>query len=389
MGKTLRRYVLGEVLSVLALGLLATTFVLATVEMIDLVDLAFAKGVPALRVLSVFAYMVPSYLELTLPMALLLSIVAAFARLARDGEVLAMRAAGLSLGQLTRPLFALGLVGTAASFVLAAWISPWANRALESAVTDMAKTRITAALTPGVFSPWVEDIVVYVGELERRTGRMTQVMLADERDPDRPRTIFANTGEIATDDAAKLARFRMSEGTILADYANPLSFDRTDFQQFELNVSLGTETVEAGSSFMEEPRRMDWPALLAAQAAPPGAEEAEPEAARERAIEIQRRVAVPFACVLLPLIAVPLGVQQSRAVRSRGVVVGLAAILFYYFFVTAGVTLVHQNVLSAPVALWAPNLALALAGTLAFRRAAAEGMWRARRAAARTAGAAA
>src|SRR3990172_9946238 len=105
MGKTLRRYVLGEILGILFLGIVLTTFVLATVEMIDLVDLAFAKGVPATRVLAVFGYMVPSYLELTLPMALLLSIVAAFARLSRDGEILGLRAAGLSLGQLTRPLF--------------------------------------------------------------------------------------------------------------------------------------------------------------------------------------------------------------------------------------------------------------------------------------------
>jgi hypothetical protein len=76
VGKTLRRYVLSEILGVLFLGLVLTTFVLATVQILDLVDLAFAKGVPASRVLRVFGYMIPSYLELTFPMALLLSIVA-------------------------------------------------------------------------------------------------------------------------------------------------------------------------------------------------------------------------------------------------------------------------------------------------------------------------
>jgi lipopolysaccharide export system permease protein len=376
MGKTLRRYVLGEVLGVLMLGIVLTTFVLATVEMIDLVDLAFAKGVAAWRVGTVFAYMLPSYLELTLPMALLLSIVAGFARLARDGEVLAMRAAGLSLGQLTRPLFLLGIAGAGFTFVLAAWTSPWANRALEHAITEMAKTRISAALTPGVFSPWVDDIVVYVGEIDRRSGRVAHVMLADERDEEQPRTIFAARGRLITDEEAKSAHFRMRDGTILANYENPLSFDRTDFHAFALNVSLGTEEVEAASSFMDEPRRMDWPTLIAARAAP----DEKPETALEREIEIQRRLAVPFACVLLPLIGVPLGVQQSRAVRSRGIVVGLAVILMYYFFVTAGVTLVHQGVLAAIPALWAPNVALLLAGGIAFRRAAAESLFGARRA---------
>jgi lipopolysaccharide export LptBFGC system permease protein LptF len=76
--------------------------------------------------------------------------------------------------------------------------------------------------------------------------------------------------------------------------------------------------------------------------------------------------------VLLPLIGVPLGVQRSRAVRSRGIVVGLAVILVYYFLVTAGVTLVHQRLLTPAPALWAPNVALALAGFFAFRNAAGQ-----------------
>jgi lipopolysaccharide export system permease protein len=374
MGKTLRRYVFREVLSVLLLGLVLTTFVLATVQMIDLVDLVFAKGVAATRVLTVFGYMIPSYLELTLPMALLLSIVTAFARLARDSEVLAMRAAGLSLAQVSRPMIPVALLGTIASFGLAAWTSPWANRELENAVSDMARTRITAALTPGVFSPWIEDIVVYVGHIDRKSGDVEHVMLADERDPRVPRTIFATSGRLTTDDDARVARFRLNQGTILADYANPRSYDRTDFEVFDLNVSVGTEQVEAHSSFMEEPRRMSWGTLLEA-----GAEVDDPTKRLEREIEIQRRLAVPFACMLLPWLGVPLAVQQSRSVRSRGMVTGLAVILIYYFLITAGVTLVRQHMMPPPVGLWVPDLVLAIAGYLAFRHAAGERLRRPRR----------
>ena len=113
MGKTLGRYLLREVVSLLLLGLVLTTFVLASVQMVDLVDLALAKGVALWRVATVFGYMVPSYLELTLPMAFLLSIVATFTRLARGGEVLAMRAAGVSFLQLTLPLAGLALAVSA------------------------------------------------------------------------------------------------------------------------------------------------------------------------------------------------------------------------------------------------------------------------------------
>jgi lipopolysaccharide export system permease protein len=344
-----------------------TTFVLATVQILDLVDLAFAKGVPASRVMKVFGYMLPSYLELTFPMALLLAIVAAFARMSRDGEVLALRAAGLSLAQLTRPLFVFSAVVAGFTFVLSAWTSPWANRGLEHSIREMARRRMTAALTAGVFSPWVNDIVVYVGEIERRCGMVKNIMMSDERDRERPRTIFATDGQLATDNVAQMARFHMRDGTILTDYVNPKSFDKTDFQSFDLNVSLGTDEVKQRASFMDEPRRMDWDTLRASLAQP----DQEPDVLLDRRIEVQRRLAVPFSCVLLPLIGVPLGVQRSRAVRSRGVVVGLAVILVYYFLVTGAVTLVHQGLLAPAAALWAPNVALALAGLFAFRNAAA------------------
>lgn len=363
MGKTLRRYLLREVVSLLLLGLLLTTFVLASVQMVDLVDLALAKGVAVWRVATVFGYMMPSYLELTLPMAFLLSIVATFARLARGGEVLAMRAAGVSFLQLTLPLAALALAVSAVSFVVAAWASPWANRGLERAITEMARTRISAALTPGIFSPWVEDIVVYVGAINRKTGDVAEVLVADERDIEHPRTILAPRGNLTTDDDAKMARLRMYDGSILSEYAIPRSYDRTAFESFELNVSFGAETVEARSSYLEEPRRMSWQTLVDSR----GAASDDALKAQERGIEIQRRVAVPFSCVLMPWLGVGLGVRQSRATRSRGVAIGLLAILVYYFLVTAGMTLVHQGLVSAPVALWAPNVLLLAAAFLAFR----------------------
>ena len=130
MGKTLSRYVLSEVVGLLAFGLVLTTSILASVKMVDLVDLVFARGVPARQVGVLFAYMLPSYLELTLPMALLLSTIAAFARLARDNELLAMRAAGLSLWTVARPLLPLAMVVATSSFALAAQVGPWANRTL-------------------------------------------------------------------------------------------------------------------------------------------------------------------------------------------------------------------------------------------------------------------
>jgi lipopolysaccharide export system permease protein len=375
MGKTLWRYLLREVVGMLFLGLVLTTFVLASVQMVELIDLALAKGVALQRVFTVFAYMIPSYLELTLPMACLLSVVATFTRMARSGEVLAIRAAGVSFLQLTRPLAWLVVAVAIVSFVFAASASPWANRRLDTAITDMARTRISAALTPGGFSPWVEDLVVYVGSIDRRSGDVTEVLVADERDVAHPRTILAARGNLTTDDEARMARLRLYHGTILSAYTIPRNYDRTVFDAFELNVSFGAESDEHRASYLEEPRRMGWRALINSRSELSN----DRSKATARELEIQRRVAIPFACVLLPWLGVALGVMPSRSVRSRGVGVGLLIILVYYFLVTAGMTLAHRGVLAAPVALWAPNMLLFVVSALAFWRATGRRAKRARR----------
>jgi lipopolysaccharide export LptBFGC system permease protein LptF len=225
---------------------------------------------------------------------------------------------------------------------------------------------VTAALTPGVFSPWIDGVVVYVAAIERRTGRIKDAMVADDREEARPRTIFASRGRLVTDDEAGVAHFLMRRGTILEN-ESVRSYDRTDFKTFELNVSLATEAAEAGSE-IEEPRRLQWGALLESRRRLV----ARGETAVDLEIEIQRRLAVSFVCVLLPLIAVPLGVQPARSSRSRGVVVALGVISAYYFLLTTAVTLVHKQLVGVVPALWAPNAALLLAGCAALWRAATE-----------------
>ena len=146
-----------------------STFVLIVMQIMDLVDLAFARGVPASQVIALFGYMLPAYLELTLPMALLLSLVVTFARATRDGELVALYSSGLNLNQIARPMFRFAFVVALASLALSLYTRPWANRKIEETTREMAHTRFTAALRPGVFSPWLDGLVISTTTIALRT----------------------------------------------------------------------------------------------------------------------------------------------------------------------------------------------------------------------------
>ena len=99
MGRTLHRYVFLQVLGPFVASLALFTFILLIARIMKLVELVLSRGVPAGEVLLLFSYILPAFLEVTVPMALLLAILMAIGRMSSDSELIAMRASGLNLYQ--------------------------------------------------------------------------------------------------------------------------------------------------------------------------------------------------------------------------------------------------------------------------------------------------
>jgi lipopolysaccharide export system permease protein len=77
---------------------------------------------------------------------------------------------------------------------------------------------------------------------------------------------------------------------------------------------------------------------------------------RELILELNRKIAVPFACLVFGILGVPLGIRSHRAVKSRGFTVGLFTVLIYYLLRIGGEALVETGRLSPFIGSWAPNV---------------------------------
>ncbi len=368
MGPTLRRYLVSEVAIAFATGLALCTFVLLIARILDLVDLILSRGVPPVRVLELFAYILPSFLEMTIPMALLIGIVVAFGRLATDGELVAIRSAGISLGQALVPVLFLAAFAAACTLALAVFARPWAKRHVRETVYDIAKTRATAAIEPRVFNSDFDGIVIYVDDIDRERGLLRGIMLSDERESYRRTTIFARSGRILADERSKSIYLEMLDGTSLSYHAGQESYDKTDFASFEVNLDIEKDLGETGGPTVERPSEMDWSTLVAERAR----RRAAGDPAIEETIEIHRKFAVSAACLLLAVVGVPLGIQRTRAVRARGIAVSIIVILLYYLMLTGALALARGRYVDAALAMWLPDLVLLAAGLYLFRRAASD-----------------
>ena len=105
----LDRYIARELVSPFAFSCALLTFFLIIDRIYQLTDLVITKGVPFYMVLQLLLIMLPTFLSLTFPMALLVSVLLAGGRLASDLEIVACKAAGVSALRLFRPVLAASL----------------------------------------------------------------------------------------------------------------------------------------------------------------------------------------------------------------------------------------------------------------------------------------
>ena len=177
------RYILREMLSSLALGLLLFTLVLFAGRLLKLMELIVTRGVPAGMVLTLLLYLLPSFLVITVPMALLLGTLSAYGRLAADNEVLALRTAGWSLYRLIVPALLLGMAAAAVGAYLSLVALPWGTQGFRDLLFRLSRTKATLALTEGLFSAELNGLILYVQEVDDDTGELRGIFVADAQDP--------------------------------------------------------------------------------------------------------------------------------------------------------------------------------------------------------------
>jgi lipopolysaccharide export system permease protein len=318
-------------------------------------------------VLRLLAYLLPQFLEVTVPMAMLLAILVAFGRLSSDSEIVALRSSGLSLYQLTPPVTTLVVLVMALTAGLAVWGRPWGNRALRLALFETARSHATAGLRPQVFNDDFPGLVIYAEGVEPAEQRLRHVLISDQRDPSQQNTVFAREGRMLSDVEHDTMTLRLRHGAIHTVDLTGRAHYRTDFESYDVNLDLGA-TLGGLRDGAGDPHELTLGQLqqrIATQFAQGD------DALRER-IEYHRKFSIPFACVVFGLIGMPLGIQPGRAVRSRGFAVAITVIFAYYGLLSAGQALAEQGTLTPAVGLWLPNVVLGLLGLILFHRTATE-----------------
>ena len=179
--KILTRYILKEMIGPTALGFAFYTFIILMRQLFDLAGMIIKRSLPASTVLELLWLSLPNIIVLTVPMSLLFGILIAVGRLSADSEIISMRALGISTRMIYRPVFIFSFLMFLVNFYLMNVLLPWGNTRLQALRAEIYTSSIEKELRPRVFYDEFANVMIYVNDIEPRTGRWKGVFVADSR----------------------------------------------------------------------------------------------------------------------------------------------------------------------------------------------------------------
>ena len=136
-------------------------------------------------------------MPVSLPLAVLLASLITFGNFGERYELLAMKAAGISLLKIMRPLafFVCGLVGV--SFYFQNVVGPIAQAKLGTLILSMKQKSPELDIPEGVFYSEIKDYNLKVAKKNRKTGMLYDVLIYSMKDGfEKARIIYADSGRL-------------------------------------------------------------------------------------------------------------------------------------------------------------------------------------------------
>ena len=362
--RILTRYILGEIFSHTLIGCALFTFILLMRELPKILDTVVRNSSTFSTVMEVVVFLLPNFFLVTIPMGVLVGVMLGLTRLAADSEIIAMRASGLGILYFVRVAAIVALGGTLLGLVNSLYISPRANQGildLDSALASQASYEIQ----PRVFYEDFKNTVLYVQDVRSGTGAANwrQVFMADITDPSAPKITTAASATVVSDTSQQLL-MRLRNGT---------EHDPVPGESKQYNIStFVTNDLPFAANQQSEGHlgRLDTPILALSMR--DLSEHTHGPDGKRFLIELHKRFAYPAACLVLMLVAVPLGVRSRRGGKSSAWVFTILLVVLYYSLSLVGIALGRQNWIPTFLAVWSTNILFALGGILLLWQLASE-----------------
>lgn len=371
--RILSRALFREIFTSAALGTVLFTFVLFLRTVEKLFSILVRSSAPPFTVGKLFLYALPATVPFTLPLGVLVGVLIALSRMSSDGEITAMRASGIPSTSLVRPVFLFSFLALCATAATSLWLSPLALQKQGEIAKKLLAEQLTAEIQPRVFEEEFPHTVLYVGDVV--TGQAViwkKVFLAD----------------ISTAEELKEQGKERGSGPRITVAAEAIATPDVERNQIQLTMrDVRTYEIDKEGKYVSTSTPEETQILQAQKPADTRVNRAVAEMdtgdlynrvyktsnltkqdLTDAGIELHQRFALPFACVLLAMVGIPLGASSRKGGKSMAFVVTVALAFLYYMGLITMIGLARKGNMPVSLAVWTPNAIFAVTGMILLLR---------------------
>jgi len=355
--RRLDRLAASEVLGPLLIGTLTFVVLIVGHLLFQVIRPVVERGVPFEVVAQFVLLQTPNAVALALPVSMLLASAIGVHRMARDNELIAIRAAGAGMTRLLAPVWVVGIGASALSLAVAEYVQPKADRRAEGLLTAMLMSQQTLALEPGQFAEVTPEVHVLPGAVDDRTGQLLDLRVFYVEPKGAVTFMQARTGRLEGE------RFVLERPLVCRiDAAGGLT--RSSPSAGSRAIINLPRAVEAWTGERRTLRNMG-----VAELAKSIRRQEDPSASRSLLLELHGRLSLALACLAFSLIGAPLALLFRGGRSLGGALIAVLFAFIYYVGMLWARMLGESGALTPVLAAWLPNgVTAALGLVLLWRR---------------------
>ena len=349
------RYMLKQFSRILGLSLLALAMVFLIVDFFEKVDNFMEAGLPMSKVFYFFLLSIPSIIFYIAPVSVLVAVLVSMGLMARNSEIVAFKAGGVSLFRLSRPIILASVLMSFLLFLLSDLVIP--NTAVRvNEIWNVEVEGNKAATTHIHKDIWFRDAngVYNIKVYDEKLGTLEGI------------SVYLFRSRFRLEKRIEAARaHKMPGGWLFADgmiktYSENgeieiRSFTRELIELPELPTEIGKE--ERASEELSSGDLREWIDRMEEGGYDP----------LKYMVDLQLKYSFPFICVIMAIIGLPIAFWKEKGGGiALGIFVGVGLSFVYVVLLGLSRALGYSGLLPPIVAAWLPNLMFTTLGLFLF-----------------------
>ena len=353
----LDRYIMSQVLEVFFLGVVVfTSIIFASDTFITLVKQITNYGIPFNVALMMILLNLPSIIVMSIPMSVLLSVVMTLNKLCLSSELTVLRALGVGLDRISKPIFVFALLMSLFVFVVNETIVPvTTSQSKALAIWSLGQKNVPEGKQNFSFKVKGPDEslkrLFYVRSCENKT--LNNLTILDLSNKDTIQIIQADTGKTQDsswvfNDASVYTISLVGKilntswlGSTTADFGITLDEKIFELKPEECSFKSLTKYIKTNNSKIMK-NKLEYEVML------------------------YDKVALPITTIVFVLLGVPLSITPPRVRYNRGFLFSILIIFVFYILRAFSFSLGEAGQITPILAAWLPNIILITLGSVLY-----------------------